>query len=93
MMVGYTFHVGLFHSLLFAGFNRRFRRGRDTRRRVRPALPDARLIHRIIHQRRLRGKFLLPDLFADPAWDILLDLTAARWCIGSSLKRKGMPIS
>ena len=52
--------------------------GGDTRRRARPALPDARLIHRIIHQRRLRGKFLLPDLFADPAWDILLDLTAAR---------------
>jgi hypothetical protein len=24
MMVGYTFHVRLFHSLLFAGFNRRF---------------------------------------------------------------------
>ena len=52
--------------------------GGDARRRARPALPDARLVHRIIHQRRLRGKFLLPDLFADPAWDILLDLTAAR---------------
>ena len=52
--------------------------GGDGRRRARPALPDARLVHRIIHQRRLRGKFLLPDLFADPAWDILLDLTAAR---------------
>jgi hypothetical protein len=24
MMVGYAFHVGLFHSLLFAGFYRRF---------------------------------------------------------------------
>jgi predicted transcriptional regulator len=52
--------------------------GGDGRRRVRPALPDARLVHRIIHQRRLRGKFLSSDLFADPAWDILLDLTAAR---------------
>ncbi len=52
--------------------------GGDGRRRARPALPDARLVHRIIHQRRLRSKFLLPDLFADPAWDILLDLTAAR---------------
>ncbi|NCT12336.1 MAG: hypothetical protein GW767_06255 [Rhodobacterales bacterium] len=30
--------------------------GGDGRRRARPALPDARLIHRIIHQRRLRGK-------------------------------------
>jgi len=24
MMAGYAFHVGLFHSLLFAGFHRRF---------------------------------------------------------------------
>ena len=50
----------------------------DARRRTRPALPDARLVHRIMHQRRLREKFLGTDLFADPAWDILLDLTAAR---------------
>ena len=50
----------------------------DARRRTRPALPDARLVHRIMHQRRLREKFLGADLFADPAWDILLDLTAAR---------------
>jgi len=27
--------------------------------------------------RRLRGSFFQPDLFADPAWDILLDLKAA----------------
>ena len=31
-----------------------------------------------MQQRRLREKFLGTDLFADPAWDILLDLTAAR---------------
>lgn len=52
--------------------------GGDARRRTRPALPDARLVHRIMHQRRLREKFMGADLFADPAWDILLDLTAAR---------------
>ena len=28
----------------------------------------------VIHTRRLRERFFRPDLFADPAWDILLDL-------------------
>lgn len=41
-------------------------------------LPDARLIRRILRQRQLRGRFLDGDLFADPAWDMLLDLTASR---------------
>ena len=31
-----------------------------------------------IRKRQLRARFLEPSLFADPAWDILLDLTAAR---------------
>ena len=44
----------------------------------RPPLPDPRLVRRIIRQRQLRAQFLSSDLFADPAWDILLDLTAAR---------------
>ena len=44
----------------------------------RPSLPDPRLVRRIIQQRRLRAKFFEGDLFADPAWDMLLDLTAAR---------------
>ena len=51
---------------------------RDMRRQPRPPLPDPRLIHRIIHQRRLRSRYFEGELFADPAWDILLDLTAAR---------------
>lgn len=46
--------------------------------RPRTPLPDPRLVHRIIRQRRLRGRYFDADLFADPAWDILLDLTAAR---------------
>lgn len=44
----------------------------------RPPLPDPRLVRRIIRQRQIRARFFDPDLFADPAWDILLDLTAAR---------------
>jgi len=41
-------------------------------------LPEARLVRRIIRQRQLRARFFDGDLFADPAWDMLLDLTAAR---------------
>ena len=47
-------------------------------RTARPALPDPRLVRRIIRQRQLRARFFDGDLFADPAWDMLLDLTAAR---------------
>ncbi len=47
-------------------------------RAARPALPDPRLVRRIIHQRQLRARFFDGELFADPAWDMLLDLTAAR---------------
>ncbi|WP_133366477.1 winged helix DNA-binding protein [Qipengyuania sediminis] len=52
--------------------------GRDLLRRARAPLPDPRLVHRIIRQRRLRQRYFEAGLFADPAWDILLDLTAAR---------------
>jgi len=41
-------------------------------------LPDPRLIRQIVRQRRLRAEFFDGTLFADPAWDILLDLAAAR---------------
>jgi DNA-binding MarR family transcriptional regulator len=44
----------------------------------RPPLPEPRLLRRIIRQRQLRARFFDAELFADPAWDILLDLTAAR---------------
>ncbi|NTZ42034.1 winged helix DNA-binding protein [Altererythrobacter sp. SALINAS58] len=47
-------------------------------RSSKPPLPDPRLLRRIIRQRQLRARFFDGDLFADPAWDILLDLTAAR---------------
>jgi len=47
-------------------------------RSAKPALPDPRLVRQIIRQRHLRSRHFAPGLFADPAWDILLDLTAAR---------------
>ncbi len=47
-------------------------------RQPRPPLPDPRLVRKIIRQRQLRARFFEGELFADPAWDMLLDLTAAR---------------
>lgn len=38
----------------------------------------AKRIRRIIRERRMREQFFPADLFADPAWDMLLDLYAAR---------------
>lgn len=45
---------------------------------LRPALPSAVLLRQIIHDRQARALFFDASLFADPAWDMLLDLTAAR---------------
>ncbi|MBA2932964.1 MarR family transcriptional regulator [Sphingomonas sp. CGMCC 1.13654] len=39
---------------------------------------DSALVRAFIRLRRMRGQHFIPELFADPAWDILLDLTAAR---------------
>lgn len=47
-------------------------------RSPRPGAPSAASIRAVIRARRLRERFLEPALFADPAWDILLDLMAAR---------------
>jgi DNA-binding MarR family transcriptional regulator/uncharacterized protein YukE len=46
-------------------------------RSTAPAL-SAREVRRIIRLRRVRDQFFEPELFADPAWDMLLDLYAAR---------------
>jgi hypothetical protein len=43
-----------------------------------PAMVDAAFVRSIIRARRLRDQYLRGDLFADPAWDMLLDLMAAR---------------
>ncbi len=40
--------------------------------------PSAAEVRAIIRMRRLRERFFDRDLFADPAWDMLLDLMAAR---------------
>ncbi|APE28179.1 winged helix DNA-binding protein [Aurantiacibacter gangjinensis] len=47
-------------------------------RRSKTPLPSARLVRKIIAARKARARFVDPNLFADPAWDMLLDLTAAR---------------
>ncbi len=47
-------------------------------RSTRPPLPDPRRIRSIIRRRQLRTRFFDGELFADPAWDMLLDLAAAR---------------
>ena len=40
-------------------------------------LPDPRYVRKLIAARQSRAKFFEGELFADPAWDMLLDLTAA----------------
>ncbi|AEG49596.1 regulatory protein MarR [Sphingobium chlorophenolicum L-1] len=42
------------------------------------AAVDAAQVRDLLRARRLRDDFLPADLFADPAWDMLLDLLAAR---------------
>lgn len=45
---------------------------------ARPPLPDPRLVRKLISGRQARAKYFEGELFADPAWDMLLDLTAAQ---------------
>lgn len=40
--------------------------------------PDAATIRALLRARRARDRFFASDLFSDPAWDMLLDLAAAR---------------
>lgn len=40
-------------------------------------LPDPKYVRQMIAARQARARFFDPELFADPAWDMLLDLTAA----------------
>lgn len=46
-------------------------------RAVQPSLPDPQVVRQIIANRQARSRFFDPALFGDPAWDMLLDLTAA----------------
>lgn len=43
----------------------------------RPNLPDPKLVRSVIAGRQARARFFDAELFSDPAWDMLLDLTAA----------------
>jgi hypothetical protein len=51
-----------------------------TQARPPAAIPPVRLgeIRQLLRNRRRRDQFLPGDIFADPAWDMLLDLMAAR---------------
>jgi DNA-binding MarR family transcriptional regulator len=51
--------------------------GFGTARAVQPSLPDPQVVRQIIANRQARSRFFDPALFGDPAWDMLLDLTAA----------------
>jgi hypothetical protein len=42
------------------------------------AMPTYAEVRAIIRARRMRDQYLPADLFADPAWDMILDLLAAR---------------
>jgi len=45
---------------------------------VAPGPVDAAFVRSLIRSRQARGRFFSEELFADPAWDILLDLTESR---------------
>lgn len=52
---------------------------RERHRGAEPAgVPTHGEIRALIRARRMRDQFFPPDLFADPAWDMVLDLLAAR---------------
>ena len=65
--------------------------------RGRPQITESDL-QKLIDARRLRVKFFDQSLFADPAWDILLDLYRAhlaqqRICVTSVCFGAGVPVS
>lgn len=43
-----------------------------------PGMPSAEAVRDVLRRRRMRNRYFDPGLFADPAWDMLLDLMAAR---------------
>lgn len=62
----------------------------------KPSLPDPRVVRSMIAERQTRAKFFDAELFADPAWDMLLDLTAAHGegqqvCVTSLCIAAGVP--
>jgi hypothetical protein len=47
-------------------------------------LPDPRMVRQLIANRQARARFFDAELFGNPAWDMLLDLTAAQ-CEGTQV--------
>lgn len=68
---------------------------KSTQNSAEPLAPSQDEIRRILRARRARSNFFGPELFADPAWDILLELYAAErgqqkisvssLCVGSNV--------
>jgi hypothetical protein len=52
-----------------------------------PPLPDSMLVRRLIRNRQIRAEIFGEGLFGEPAWDMLLDLTAA------SIEQKRVSVS
>lgn len=48
------------------------------KRAIRSPMPDPKAVRKIIHRRHLRARYFSTNIFADPAWDMLLDLAAAQ---------------
>jgi len=46
-------------------------------RSLRESLPNPRIIRQMIQQRQVRSQFFASGFFANPAWDMLLDLAVA----------------
>ena len=66
------------------------------RRDPATSLPSGETIRMIIRHRQVRARFFDSELFADPAWDILLDLAAAqserrKVCVTSLCIAAGVP--
>jgi len=70
--------------------------GDSARASAPPRLPDPALVRQMIAARQARARFFDGALFADPAWDMLLDLTAAaaerqKVCVTSLCIAAGVP--
>ncbi len=65
------------HKSVFKGLGDAAKPGASAKQ-ARMQMPDPRLVRRMIAQRQARARFFDAELFADPAWDMLLDLTAAQ---------------
>ncbi len=65
-------------AVTFAPGHRTQVRGNVTASSGEPTLPPPALVRRMLRQRQVRARYFEGDLFSDPAWDMLLDLTAAR---------------